>query len=311
MNISPTVIMSFDVETTSISRNGLYDDIGVKIQQKALPAILELLEKNEIKSSFFFTGYIAKKYPKTVKMVAEKGHEVASHGMYHDKSHAFDCISFNKQKQYLSESKKILEDISSQEVVSFRAPALRINKHTPKALIECGYKYDSSVAPRRLDMFFSFGSLNKLNWIFAPANPYFVNPSNMSRKGESSILEIPISAFIIPYIGTSLRIIPCLTKATRTKLKNEAKRKNRAVVFLFHPNEIIEEETNVKYQRRAKTFIRYIFVDYIRRNLKIINLGDNAFKLLEGEINYFANNNFNFTSIKEYGKQCSKSIHKK
>ena len=70
--------------------------------------------------------------------------------------------------KHLKESKAILEDLSGQEVISFRAPALRVNEDTHKALEESEYKIDSSVASQRFDMFMSFGGLKKLNWLTAP-----------------------------------------------------------------------------------------------------------------------------------------------
>ena len=42
-------------------------------------------------------------------------------------------------------SKKILEDISGDEVITFRAPAARVQKNTAVALEKTGYKIDSSI----------------------------------------------------------------------------------------------------------------------------------------------------------------------
>ncbi len=96
-------------------------------------------------------------------MVVPYGHEVASHGLSHKKEEVFDVMPLKKQIDHLKESKKILEDISGIEVISFRAPALRVNSDTAIALSECDYKIDSSVVSQRFDMFMSFGGLKKLN----------------------------------------------------------------------------------------------------------------------------------------------------
>jgi peptidoglycan/xylan/chitin deacetylase (PgdA/CDA1 family) len=63
-------------------------------------------------------------------------------------------MPLEKQIRHLEETKKLLEDISGLEVISFRAPALRVNDDTPKALISTGYKIDSSVASQRFDFFY-------------------------------------------------------------------------------------------------------------------------------------------------------------
>jgi len=129
-----------DVETTSIWFNDLRDETGLKVLREGMPLLLDIYARYGIKTTFFFTGYIAERFPGVVKMVLPYGHEVGSHGLSHKKEDGFDVLSYEKQVYHLSESKKILEDISGQEVISFRSPALRINKYTAKALSTTGYK---------------------------------------------------------------------------------------------------------------------------------------------------------------------------
>ncbi len=123
-------MFSNDVETTSIWHNSLRDETGLKVWKEGMPRLLDLYEKYQIKTTFFFTGHIAKLYPEIVKMVLPFGHEVASHGLSHQREDGFDIMPLELQKKHLSESKKILEDISGEEVISFRAPALRVNNQT-------------------------------------------------------------------------------------------------------------------------------------------------------------------------------------
>ena len=54
--------------------------------------------------------------------------KLRSHGKSHLPENGFDVMPFEKQKRHLEYSKKLLEDISGHEVISFRAPALRLNK---------------------------------------------------------------------------------------------------------------------------------------------------------------------------------------
>ena len=128
------VLLSNDVETTSIWFNTLRDKTGFNVLKDGMPLLLDLYAQKCIRSTFFFTGYIAKLYPDIVKMIIKDGHEVASHGLSHLKENGFDVMPFEKQKRHLIETKKLLEDISGQEVISFRAPALRVNYDTARAL---------------------------------------------------------------------------------------------------------------------------------------------------------------------------------
>lgn len=297
-------LLSNDVETTSIWHNTLRDETGYKVLIEGMPLLLNLYKKYNIKSTFFFTGYIAKLYPEVVKMVLPDGHEVASHGLSHEKEDGFDIMPLKKQIEHLRESKKILEDICGSEVISFRAPALRVNNDTAIALDECGYKIDSSVASQRFDMFMSFGGLKKLNWLTAPRLPYRTSQSTLFKKGDGSIIEIPLSASLIPYLSTTMRIFPNLTAVQRRIMAFETSKTSKPIVFDTHPNEFIDESNEFrKVNKRSKNIITSFLQDTLRSELKLKNLGLNGLKLYEREINYFSKKNFTFCTIKEYCTQ--------
>jgi len=294
-------LITNDVETTSILNHKLSDKTGSYVLKQGMPRLLELYEKYGVKATFFFTAKIAKLYPDVVRMVQPYGHEIGSHGLTHNIDQAFDILPLDKQIDHLKQSKAILEDICGEEIISFRAPAARVDYKIPLALEVAGYKIDSSVSSQRLDMFFSFGSLKKLNWIISPRKPYFTAKENVFKKGNSSILEIPISALGFPYIGTLMRISPGLNRLTRNVLYLETKLTKRPFVFLTHPNEFIDEEIeNGIIERRASNFISYYLNDVIKHKLKVNNLGNKALPLLEKELLFFKKANFSFTTCKEY-----------
>lgn len=301
-------LLSNDVETTSIWHNTLRDKTGVKVYEEGMPALLDLYAKHDIKTTFFFTGYIAKLIPDVVKMVLEGGHEVGSHGMSHLKENGFDVMPFKKQVEHLRDSKHLLEDISGHEVISFRAPALRVNADTAKALIETGYKIDSSVASQRFDMFLSFGGLKKLNWLTAPRQPYYVSEANLFNKGKSDLIEVPLSAMMLPYVGTTMRIMPTLTAAQRSILAAESKRTGKPIVFIVHPNEFIDEsDEERKIQNRSSNPVSYFLQDYVRSNLKVKNLGKPGLEIYDREISAFKKKDFRFVTIKNYVEELNLS----
>lgn len=296
-----SVLITNDVETTSILNHKLRDITGKYVLKEGMPRLLALYDKYDVKATFFFNGEIVKLYPEVVKMVVPYGHEVGSHGMSHEVKQAFDIMPLQMQIAHLKESKALLENLSGEEVISFRAPAARVGNNTSIALEEAGYKIDSSISSQRLDMFFSFGSMKKLNWLFTPRLPYFTSRDNIFRKGNSSILEIPISAFIFPYIGTFMRLAPVLNRMTRNLLYLETKINNRPFVFLTHPNEFIDEEReSIRIQRRGKNYFSYLLGDLIRHRLKIRNLGHNALPIYDRELKFFSDNNFKFVTCREY-----------
>lgn len=293
-------LITNDVETTSILNHKLRDKTGEYVLNQGMPRLLDLYDKYGVKATFFFTGHIATLFPQVVKMAYERGHEVGSHGLTHEVSQAFDVLTPDEQLSHLRQSKQILEDIIGDEVISFRAPAARVDEKFPQIMKEAGFMVDSSVASQRLDMFFSFGALKKLHWITAPRKAYLVNEENIFKKGDSEVMEVPISAMGFPYIGTFMRIAPGLNRLTRRLLYWETLCNGRQFVFLTHPNEFIDEDwEGGKIQRRASNFFSYLMGDVLRHKLKVKNLGEKALPIFERELEFFQKKEFNFLTCKD------------
>jgi len=289
-----------DVETTSIVNGGLRPETGLKVWKEGLPLLLDIYARHEIQTTFFVVADFAYECPEIVRMLLAEGHEVGLHGLTHDHRRAFDNMSLEEQIHDLREGKKILEDIGGAQVISFRAPALRVNEFTPQALLETGFKFDSSVAPQRIDMFMSLGSRKKLAWLKAPRKPYYVRQDNLARKGKLPIIEVPVSSFGIPYIGTFMRISPILSSCVRQLLYWETKNTNKPVNFLIHPNEVITEPNlNLKKERRASNYVAYLLSDVLRYKLKLRNLGLDCLQLFEQDLKFWRKHNYRFTRIQD------------
>lgn len=290
-----------DVESTSIWLNTLRDETGNKVKDYGLPLLLDLYDKYSFRTTFYITGHIAKKYPKIVYMISDRGHEIGSHGLSHRKEHGFDVLSFKDQVFHLGESKNILENIAGSEVISFRSPALRMSDYTVRALMETGYKIDSSVASQRFDLFLSFGGIQKLKWLGAPRLPYRASKESIYRKGDSGIIEVPLSAMLFPYVGTTLRVFPLITNILKHLIHLETSLSGKPVVFDIHPNEFIDEfDQKRAVNSRSENFVEYLLQDLIRSKLKIRNLGPDAVPLYEKQIKFFQGKGYRFLPIREY-----------
>ncbi len=290
-----------DVETTSILHHELRDETGKYVLEQGMPRLLDLYDEFGIKTTFFYTGYIANLYPEVVKMAHSRGHEIASHGYSHKVENAFDLLSEAKVREHLFRSKSELEQLIGEEVVSFRAPALRVKKNISQALLETGFLIDSSVAPQRIDIFLSFGVRHKLNWFRAPRGIYFTKQEDIFSKGDSDLLEIPVSSVLIPYIGTFMRISPFMINLIRSSLNVECKLTGRHINFLTHPNEFIDEPSidTLITNRRSKNLISYFLGDILRHRLKVRNLGVKAIPLFRKELTYLNEKQFEFTRCKD------------
>ena len=295
-------LMTVDVECQSMASNKEDLETVRQIEGSALPNLLDLFDRYDVTGTFYFTGKFAEVSPSSLELAKETGHEIGCHGYDHSPHRAFDLLSLVEQKEELAKAKNVIEPIAGR-LKSFRAPALRINDFTVKALEDAGFSSDSSVASQRFDGPFTFGSKRKLKWLVAPRKPYLLAYDSPFKKGGSNVLEIPVSALGIPFIGTTLRINPTIIRKIIGKmLYVESKITNRPVVFLFHPNECLNY-ANVTATRRAKGTIEYIFADLIRQRMKLRNMGPVALRLLEDVLRDARDYGFDFPSISEYEKQ--------
>lgn len=295
------VCITNDVEATTITGEAYNDNIARRITKEALPIVLDLYREYNVRATFFCQGSLVEQYPEIVQMIENDGHEVACHGWIHDSDKAYDILHYAQQVNHLKRAKDVIEKYAKHSIVSFRAPALRVNEYTPMALKETGFKYDSSIAPQRLDAFMSLGSKKKLQWICAPRRIYETSITNLARIGYSGIVEIPVSAFGVPYISTIMRISPIFSSIVRWLLRMETFHGNKKVItFLFHPSEVLENQLeNSLVVRRSQNQIVHFFAGILRSRLKQRNLGNQCLKLLEKELIYWKEKGYEFKTIKE------------
>jgi polysaccharide deacetylase family protein (PEP-CTERM system associated) len=108
---------------------------------------LDLFDRFKAKATFFVLGWVADRYPEVVRLVAQRGHEIASKGYYHRSIHQMTPAEFRED---LARSRAALERASGTLVRGYRVahdwlePA---DLWALDVLAEEGYAYDSSIAP--------------------------------------------------------------------------------------------------------------------------------------------------------------------
>jgi peptidoglycan-N-acetylglucosamine deacetylase len=112
--------------------------------------LLELLDRCNVRATFFVVGWIADRYPDLVSRVASAGHEIGSHGYWHRRAYELDRATFVED---VAASRRAIEAAGVARVEAFRAPEWSINDRSLWALEELarlGFRIDASMAPVKI-----------------------------------------------------------------------------------------------------------------------------------------------------------------
>lgn len=84
-----------------------------------IPEILTTLKEADIKATFFIVGQWAEKFPETVKMIAQDGHDIANHSYSHLRMGTLDRAKISSE---IKQGGDLLEQLSGVKCDLFRAP---------------------------------------------------------------------------------------------------------------------------------------------------------------------------------------------
>jgi polysaccharide deacetylase family protein (PEP-CTERM system associated) len=116
---------------------------------KYLNNILDYLDENNTKATFFCLGVIARNEPSVIKSIAERGHEIGCHS---DRHLLVNRMTPNQFKEDTKVAVESLQQLTGEMVRMYRAPAFSVSEKTKWALeilIEQGIYYDSSFFPAK------------------------------------------------------------------------------------------------------------------------------------------------------------------
>jgi polysaccharide deacetylase family protein (PEP-CTERM system associated) len=193
---------------------------------RSIDALLGRLDRYSASGTFFVLGWIAEHRPEVVRSIAAAGHEIASHGFWHERVTALDRNAFRED---VRTSKQTLEDLIGREVIGYRAPSFSIVPGCEWAfdvLIEEEYRYDSSLFPIRRRGY---------GYPASPRTPHVI------QRPAGSLAEFPLATtrifrYPVPAAGGGyLRQFPLsiIRRAFR-----EASSRSEPATFYIHPWEI-------------------------------------------------------------------------
>ena len=222
--------------------------------ERNIDAILEMLDQHQTKATFFTLGWVAERYPQLVRQIVAQGHELASHGYGHQRASDQSPDAFFED---VHRAKNMLEDLSGQAVVGYRAPSFSIGKSNLWAydtLLEAGYRYSSSVYPIAHD---HYGM---------PDSPRF------TYEVRSGLIEIPITTVRLfernfPSSGGGyFRLLPY--PVSRWLIRRVNNHDQQAGIFYFHPWEIDPGQPRIAGVGAKTRFRHYVNIAHTQARLK-------------------------------------------
>lgn len=197
--------------------------------------LLDLFAERDVRATFFVLGWVAERCPGLVRVIVDRGHEVACHGYSHQLIYEQAPAVFREET---IRAKACLEDQAQRPVLGYRAASYSITKRSLWALdilAELGFAYDSSIFPVHHDR---YGIPDSPRW------PYQID----TKAG--SLIEFPPSTLAVgghrlPVGGGGyFRIYPY--QLTRFALSRINRMEERPFIFYLHPWEIDPEQPRIR-----------------------------------------------------------------
>jgi peptidoglycan/xylan/chitin deacetylase (PgdA/CDA1 family) len=207
------IFLSFDIEEFDNPfpcTQDLSFDRQMEISAKGTETILSLLARHSVPATFFCTVNFAMHAKSLIARMASEGHEVASHGYYHNRF----------ETAHLRQSHEALEKLTGKTITGFRMP--NMGNVTPEDLTAAGYSYNSSLHPTFLP-----GKYNN-----------FSKPRRIFREG--ALFQIPASVAPVvrlPLFWLALHNYPL---SIYKYLANWTLKNDGYLVLYFHPWEFID-----------------------------------------------------------------------
>jgi len=225
------ILLTFDIEEFDLPL-----EFGVKITEEeqfetsriGTEKILELLDKNNVKATFFISAKFASKYPSLIKKISEK-HEIGLHCLEHKDN--YQDMEEKEIFERLSKGKEIIEKIINKRLNGFRSP--RFQSPNYNILSRIGIIYDSSLHPTYIP-----GRYNN-----------FFSKRTIFSKNNMKIIPLSVSPILrLPLFWLAFRNFPLFYSKYITN-KNK-----KYVCLIFHPWEFTNiNDKNIPWLIRRNT----------------------------------------------------------
>jgi len=107
----------------------------------AVPRILDLFERYDLRCTFFVPGVVVERWPDVIRDIHAAGHEIGHHGYRHT-----DPVQrLDDGRTEFEAALDVFDEVIGEKPVGYRNPAGSFTDRTRELLFEHGIRYDSSM----------------------------------------------------------------------------------------------------------------------------------------------------------------------
>lgn len=196
--------------------------------------MLNMLERQGVKATFFVLGMLAQYRPELVKEIQHAGHEIALHGQNH---RAMFTLSPEEAIDDIRRNYDIVAQITGEKIYGYRAPFFSINEsnlYLLEFLADLGLTYDSSIFPKKMSRYGIEG--------------FSVRDCLYSLPGGKELVELPLT--LADYFGKQWPVagggyIRLMPKPLVAKVFSDFGKLSKDSMIYMHPYEFDSKKISV------------------------------------------------------------------
>jgi polysaccharide deacetylase family protein (PEP-CTERM system associated) len=236
-----------------------------KSQWESIPArveastdkLLQTFDDVNVKGTFFILGWVANRFPALIRRICDAGHELASHGYWHQLVYQLQPNEFRND---IRESRQAIADATGVWVDTYRAPSFSITRRSLWALdvlVDEGFKVDSSIFPIRHDRYGIPGAKAEIHSLPTAHGPITEIPPSF---WQSPITKVAIG-------GGYFRLFPIsLTSRAIQGVRNSG----RPAMFYTHPWEYDPAQPRMENIGIGSRFRHYVGLGQTESKLRLM-----------------------------------------
>ena len=232
--------------------------------------LLEILNRHNVKATWFVLGWVADKFPELIQEISDYGHEISCHSYHHQRVDQLNKEQFKKDTE---QAINTLIKSTGKMPFGYRAPSWSINNLNSWAfevLADLGFVYDSSIFPIKHDIY---------GWADGPRRDF-----KMQFESGKTLIELPATTYKlfgknIPVAGGGyFRHSPYWYTKSIIKSLNKSK---QPAIFYIHPWEVNPNLPKIEGLSAIQRFRTYSStellthkVEKLLKDFKFTNMAD-------------------------------------